>query len=416
MKMPSWSSVGVDNTENPIDRMRELLERLGNPHLHLPPTIHVAGTNGKGSTIAFLRSILEEAGLKVHTYTTPHLNHFNERIVLAGKEITDKELSELIEEVRIKAGDLVLPFFEATTAATFLAFNRHKADFLLLETGLGGRLDPTNVIEKPLLTVLTPISYDHMDILGHTLEDITQEKVGIMKSGATCVSALQEMRVLKVIDDKADDLGIDWIGFEYDYSVEFSEDGESFKYLSKWGDLEVAKPALLGIHQYINAATAITAVKVAIPNISDEYIANGITNAKWIGRMQAVEKPYISEGVKVFIDGGHNPSAAMALATTINEWKIPTVLIIGMTQGRDVEKFLEPFVGLIDCVYTVQVKSEPMAYSADYLTGIAGSIGFTSQAFDEIDDAIIFAQNENLKAGGNIIICGSLFLVGDVRI
>ena len=411
--MPNWAAVGVDATRNPLERMRELLERLDNPHRHLPPTIHVAGTNGKGSTIAFLRAILEAAGLTVHTYTTPHLQHFNERIVLAGKEITDGELSELMDEVRVKAGDLVLPFFEATTAAAFLAFSRHNADFLLLETGLGGRLDPTNVIENPLLTVITPISYDHTDVLGESLEEIAQEKVGIMKHGAACVSALQEMRVLTVIDDKADELGVDWYGFEYDYSVEFTG-SDRLKYLSKWGDLDVAKPALLGIHQYINAATAITAVKVAIPNISDENIAEGIANTKWIGRMQKVEKPYISEGVKVFVDGGHNPAAAMALATTINEWKISTVLIIGMTQGRDVAKFLEPFVGLVDFIHTVQVKSEPMPYTAEYLAGIAGEMGFQSRAFDEIDDAVIFTQNENLKAGGNIIICGSLFLVGDI--
>jgi len=416
-RMPHWplpqDKIGIDATQNPLDRVRKFLDKMDNPHKKLPPIIHVAGTNGKGSTIAFIRAILEAANLKVHTYTSPHLINFNEQIVLAGREISDNELFDIMEECRVKAGDLKLSFFEAVTAGAFLAFSRIEADFLLLETGLGGRLDPTNVIENPLLTVITPISYDHTEILGDTLTKIAQEKAGIMKKGASCVVSMQTDEINLVIDDVADRLGVNWYGFEYDYSVEILEDG--MRFLSRWGDIDLPKPSLYGIHQYINVATAILAVKVAIPNINDEAIAKGVANTKWIGRMEPVKKPYIPKHWNAWIDGGHNESAATVLAAMMSEWEGEKCLILGMTQGRDVEKFLSPFKGIVDFICTVTVRSEPLSYSAEYLANIAEKMGFVARDFEDIESAFLYLDIEEHPPMASVIICGSLFLYGDLN-
>lgn len=417
IRMPHWpmptDKIGIDVTQHPLDRTREFLEKLGNPHKKLPPTIHVAGTNGKGSTIAFMRAILEVAGLKVHTYTSPHLINFNEQIVLAGREISDRELFDLMEECRIKAGDKKLSFFEITTCAAFLAFSRVEADILLLETGLGGRLDPTNVIEKPLLTVITPISYDHTEILGKSLTEIAQEKAGIMKKGANCVVSMQQDEANLVIDEKAYELGINWYGFEYDYSVEITESG--MRFLSQWGDIDLPKPSLYGIHQYVNAGTAIAAIKTAIPNIDDKAVAKGIANAKWKARMEKIKKPYIPDDWQVWMDGGHNQSAAVMLAETMKGWSGKKYLILGMTEEKNVSGFLEPFKGIADFVCTVTVRSEPMAYSARALAKIAEEQGFKVLPCQDIEDAFNHLQEMENTDEANVLICGSLFLLGDLN-
>lgn len=378
--------------------MQEVLARLDNPHLNLPPTIHVAGTNGKGSTIAFLRAILESSGKKVHTYTTPHLIKFNERITLAGEEISDDYLFETMEEVRLKSEDLRLGFFEATTAGAFLAFSKVKADYLLLETGMGGRLDATNIIPAPLVTIITTIAKDHTEFLGTDLRLIAGEKLGIVKPGTTCISSLQQTIVDETIETYCAEREIPLVAFSYDFAVDKTPGG--FRYIC--GDLawEFPDPALPGDHQYVNAASAITAYLLIksshpaldagspeIPHQVRDVVASGLQKTKWPSRLERIARPYIPENWEFWLDGAHNPAGAFALANHLQYWQDkPTYLIFGTTKGREVKDFLAKFQGKIAHLCLVKIKFEPNSYEPEEMLPFAE--GFEVSTHDDLQAAI----------------------------
>ena len=408
--MPHWPKpTTLLENEGAVERTLKILERLDNPHKKLPKTIHVAGTNGKGSTIAFLRTMLEAAGNKVHSYTTPHLVEFNERINLSGENISDNYLFEVLEEVRINTEGLQFGFYEATTAAAFLAFSRIPADYLLLETGLGGRLDATNVIENPVITILTTISKDHTEVLGDDVREIAFQKLHIVKKNSVCISSLQHDVVYPLIHAWCEKFGIEYIAFGFDYGIEPTENG--FRFLSEAHNLDLPMPSLVGDHQTVNAATAVAAALQL--GLSPENISQGVANAYWPSRLEKIERPYVPQGWEFWLDGAHNPAGAFAIANHLEYWKDkPTYLIFGTTKGRDISQFLDKFVGKVECLAVVKINAEPRSYEAADMLPKALELGFSVTPQDSIQDAIKYIT-KNFSAG-RILACGSLFMRGDI--
>ncbi len=396
--------------------MQEILAAIGNPHLNLPPTVHVAGTNGKGSTIAFLRAMLEAEGKTVHAYSTPHIEEFNERITLAGCQVSDDQLFEACETVRVAAegGGLKLGFYEATTAAAFWLFARIPADFLLLETGVGGRLDATNIIPAPLLTIITTISLDHMQFLGETLEEIAWEKAQIIKSGTTVISSMQHDLAHEILEAKCMEAGVGMLCFGADFSVEESTDGMLFECQ---GDmmpetLQFSEPALSGPHQFINAASAVAAAMLL--KLSKNSMEVGVVQAKLPSRMERLRKPFIPDDWEFWLDGGHNSGAAYALANMVlDEWcdYKKTYVIFGTSRGRDVAGFLSKFKDVADHVALVGIDSEPNSYDAEEMLEMVG--GEAKSAHDNIKSAVEFLHKQNPQPA-RILCCGSLFMRGDL--
>lgn len=333
-----------------------LLEALGNPHKQLPPVIHVAGTNGKGSVIATLRAILEAEGYKVHAYTSPHLLTFNERIYLAGENVADEVLEATLDELFEKNGDNPVTFFEFTSALAFLLFQRHEADVVLLETGMGGRLDCSNVIEKPLATVITPISFDHMEFLGDTITKIAAEKAGIIKQDVPCISGPQSDDACKVLRDKSDVLDAAFINFENDWNVEKSKEGFTFQF--KNNILEhYPLPNLLGDHQIYNSGTALAVIETIhdqLP-VTEDAKREGLQNIYWPGRMERKEgskyNVLLPKDWELWFDCGHNVDGAKTVAVILDNWKKqgenkPVHILLGMKDNKDVKgvcAILEPY-------------------------------------------------------------------------
>lgn len=404
--MPHWPIPLWKEGKYDLDTMQQLLAALGNPHVHIPPVIHIAGTNGKGSVQAFLRSIFEKSGYKVHSYTSPHLIEFNERIVLASEKITDDYLFQICERTRVaaEANNIEPRFFEGVTAAALLAFSEVPADVVILETGLGGRLDATNIIPRPALTIITPISLDHMEALGPTPEIIAGEKAGIIKPGVPCVISCQMDEVYEVLFQRCEQMRAPNLAFSYDFGVE--KVGQGFKILGVGCDDAIFPlPNLLGDHQIINAATAIVAVK-QLENftISQKNIKSGITSSAWPGRIEKI-------GEGLWLDGAHNQGGAISLSHWASEnLAQPISLILGMTKNRDVQMFLAPFKDVADHIFCVQVKSEPSSYSAERLAEFASLSVFNTTICSSLEEAISLAK----QRGGDVIITGSLFLVGDL--
>ena len=386
--------------------MQEVLARLGNPHLKLPRTIHAAGTNGKGSTLAFLQSMLEQGGYKVHKYVTPHLIDFNERITLAGRHITDDELFEIMEEVRINSEDLRLGFYEATTAGALLAFSRFKADFLLLETGLGGRLDATNIIPAPEIALITTIDKDHVNYLGDDMRSIAIEKLHIVKPGSKCISALQQENIYPIIEGWCIKNNVEYKAYGYDFGVEVLENG--FRYMTDALQVEFPKPALIGDHQYINAATAVTAALEL--GLGGEAIANGLQKVKWPSRLERIEKPFVPQGFELWIDGAHNNAGAYVISNFIEQnWKDkPVYIIFGTTKGRDVKSFLKNFENIVDEIVLSKIAAEPASYEAEEMQEILGENYAETSSLKE---AISYLAG---KPAGRILCVGSLFMRGDI--
>ena len=434
--MPHWPIPHkITPTRVDLAPMLALMERLGNPHLKLPPVIHVAGTNGKGSSVAYLRAIFEAAGYKVHSYTSPHLLEFNERIVLAGEKIFDNQLFEMLERVRfvvaerhpgLDPGSHEVPdilqakfqnddtlldptFFEATTAAAFLAFSEMPADILLLETGLGGRLDATNIVPNPLLTILTPISYDHMPMLGPTLPIIAAEKACIIKRGIPCVISAQIEEVMDVFLSKCEEMGAEAIAYGYDFAQE--KNGDSMEVSSlHHGSNHYPIPSLPGDHQILNATTIVAACDLlkAHFNITYEHICTGLRKVEWPGRLQKVK--WNGKSQHIWLDGAHNTGAAQVLAIWMREnLKPPISMILGITKNRDALAFASFFKGIVERIYCVRVYSEPSSYSAEKLAELVGPSGIEAVACDDLEEAI----NEALSKG-EAVVTGSLFLVADV--
>lgn len=416
VKMPHWPKpFNLLDNEQSLHRMQAILAAIGSPHLSLPPTVHVAGTNGKGSSIAFLRAMLEADGKKVHVYTTPHLLEFNERIVLAGQQISDDLLFEACETVRVAAesNNIALGFYEATTAAAFWVFAKQPADFLLLETGMGGRLDATNIVPTPAISIITTISLDHQKFLGDSIAQIAFEKAAIIKPRTLCICSMQHDEAFEVIEARCQGVNADLLAFGADFWVEPSATGMLYRSENQF--LEFSKPSLVGYHQWVNSASAIAAAfALQVPSNS---IERGLVGAKWPSRLELVEKPFVPQGWEFWLDGGHNAAAAYALANhVLDEWDDgkPTYLLFGTTRGRDVLGFVAKFKDSVQHVALVKVNSEPNSYDAEeMLEQLADKQGFSSH--QSIHAAVQFLHSHN-PAPARVLCCGSLFMRGDVFI
>lgn len=381
-----------------LGRIERLLARLGNPHHHLPPVIHVAGTNGKGSTCAFLRAMAEAAGLSVHVFTSPHLVRFNERVRLAGKLIDDASFADALERVRAALGEDAITHFEATTAAAFLAFSETPADLLVLEVGLGGKYDATNIIPPPAVAVISPVDHDHKQFLGEDLKGIAGEKAGIIKPGTPVASAIQWPEVTEVIEAEA---------ARQDAPLHFLTVSEIFEMPE---DL-----ALRGGHQRANAALAAKALRVwGHPAISQAAIWKGARNAVWPARMQQLSPGPVTElapDMEVWLDGGHNPHAARAVADLLSHMPGETCLVTAMMASKDARGFFDSFRFVAPKVFTCPNSEGHHGAAPDMLAEQARAAGLEAHAFDDFR-AALKAAAETRPA--RLLICGSLYLAGDV--
>jgi dihydrofolate synthase/folylpolyglutamate synthase len=408
-----------------LGRLRRLLDRLGNPEKKLPPTIHVAGTNGKGSTVVFLRAILEAAGKGVHVYTSPSLVRFHERIRLAqkgGSRIVDDErlLKALSAAEKANGGDEIT-FFEITTAAALLLFAQEPADILLLETGLGGRLDATNVVEKPLASAITPISIDHTEHLGPTLEAIAGEKAGIIKRGAPVIIARQEPVALKVLERTAAKLGAKTFISGEQWNAH--EERGRLVYSDEDGLLDLPRPRLIGRHQIENAGTAVATLRalkeLRIPSAAFEQ---GVLRAEWPARMQRLGSgkliALLPEGAELWLDGGHNVAGAMAVTAALAELEErvsrPLVLVAGMLATKDSEGFFACFGGLARELFAVPVPGET-SRNPEEIVAAAEAAGLRGSATAGIEDALKKIAALPWEAPPRVLITGSLYLAGEVR-
>jgi dihydrofolate synthase/folylpolyglutamate synthase len=405
-----------------LGRIERLLARLGNPQDHLPPVLHVAGTNGKGSFLAFTRAIAEALGKGVHVYTSPHLVHFHERIVLAGPHgsgpIAEDFLVDCLARAEAANGGELITLFEITTAAAFLAFAETPADLLLLETGLGGRLDATNVVVKPALTAIMPVSIDHVSFLGETLTEIAGEKAGILKPGVTCVVGRQEQGAFQVIEARAELVGAPLHVAGRDFDMYEQQGRLVFQTPSRLIDLPL--PRLTGRHQIDNAGTAIAAATLLFGDaLTARALEHGLTHAEWPARMERLVvgglHAYVADGTEIWLDGGHNAAGgqvtAHALAELDERVPRPVHLIFGMMDTKDAHAYIAPFKGLVERIYTVPIPEEPNAFGAEALAEIARAEGFDVVPTSGLPDALTRSQAA-LQGPGRVLICGSLYLAG----
>jgi dihydrofolate synthase / folylpolyglutamate synthase len=406
-----------------LGRIERLLAALDHPERQLPPVIHVAGTNGKGSTVAFMRAILETARQRVHVYTSPHLVRINERFRLGsaggGRLVADDELSAALAECESANCGHPITVFEIETAAAFLLFSRYPADVLLLEVGLGGRLDATNVIERPLASAIARVSLDHRDFLGDTIADVASEKAGILKSGVPAAVALQVRGALTVIERQAARVkaplviaGEDWTATEERGRLVYQDDD---------GLLDLPAPKLYGRHQFENAGLAIAALRVAGLKIPAPAFEAGMVSVEWPARMQrlsggclAAKLPPESE---LWLDGGHNADGGRAIAAALADLEErvsrPLVMIVGMLSSKDCDGFLRNFSGLARHLIAVPIKNDKAVPAAD-LADIARGIGIPAIAREDIRGALAAAADLGLEPAPRVIITGSLYLAGEV--
>ena len=404
-----------------LDRLQQLLAALGHPEKKLPPVIHVAGTNGKGSTVAFLRAILEAAGKRVHVYTSPHLARFNERFRLNGALVSNDELAAAMEECERANKDAPITVFEITTAAGLLLFSRHPADVLLLEVGLGGRLDATNVIDAPLATVITRISMDHVDFLGDTLEKIAAEKAGILKRNVPAIIAAQHGDVLRVIERQAARLKAPLKISGEDFTA--TEERGRLVYQDDNGLLDLPAPKLYGRHQFENAGLAIATLR-AIPSLKIPAAAYeaGLVKADWPARMQRLAQGKLVDlappGSELWLDGGHNPDGGRAIAAALADLEErvsrPLVLIVGMLATKDCEGFLRNFTGLARRMIAVPIPGADKPLTAEAVADCARNIGLPATSRDNLSEALDAVRKLDLEPPPRILITGSLYLAGDV--
>jgi dihydrofolate synthase/folylpolyglutamate synthase len=407
-----------------LDRMWRVLAALDHPELRLPPVIHVAGTNGKGSTIAFMRAILEAAGLSVHVYTSPHLVRFNERFRLGraggGVLVTDDDLIAALRECEAANGAEPITVFEIETAAAFLLFARNPADVLLLEVGLGGRLDATNVIEHPLATIITPVSLDHAEFLGDTISLIAAEKAGILKREVPAIVGSQPREALAVIERQAARVkapirivGEDWTATEERGRLVYQDDA---------GLIDLPAPKLYGRHQFENAGVAIAALRATKLKLPPSAFESGIAKADWPARMQRLSQgplaALLPNGSELWLDGGHNADGGRAIANALADLEErvsrPLVLVVGMLATKDCGAFLKNFSGLARRMVAVPIPRQEKSLSAAAVASAAQAVGIPAQETADITSALATIADFGLDPPPRVIITGSLYLAGEV--
>jgi dihydrofolate synthase/folylpolyglutamate synthase len=399
-----------------LGRIERLLGALGNPQEHLPPAIHVAGTNGKGSTVATMRACLEAAGYRVHVYTSPHLVRFNERIRLAGQVIDEDALLAVLEECERANRDEPITFFEITTAAAFLAFTRTPADIVLLETGLGGRLDATNVLGRPAVTAITPISLDHQAFLGNTIAAIAGEKAGILKAGVPAVIGPQPDDAEAVIEARAVRVGAPLHRWQREWRCEARGDGMRYEGV-RWA-FDLPSPSLPGAHQIANAGTAIACLEqLSGFSLSREAIAAGLRQIDWPARLQRLRRGALVEMLptswELWLDGGHNPSAGAALAEMAARWRDrPLDLIVGMLNTKDADGFLAPLAPYVRSLYAMTIPGEENPHPAAQIAAAGRKLGVETREAASVEAAL--DQIREQPGPARILICGSLHLAGIV--
>lgn len=407
-----------------LGRIQRLLAALGHPERRMPGAVHVAGTNGKGSVVAYLRAFFEAAGLKVHAYTSPHLVNFNERIRVAGEVIGNDMLWSLLDQCEdVNAGEPIT-FFEITTALAMEAFARVPADIVLLETGLGGRLDATNVLDRPLISVITPVSDDHHKFLGDTIAEIAGEKAGIIKPGVMAVLGPQPIAAADVLAARAKALGAPLCRAGREWNI--SRNGGGMVWRGGGATLELPLPALKGAHQIDNAGIAIACAQELGRHpdcafaLDADAIARGLQAVQWPARLQRLERgPLVAQlpqggGWELWLDGGHNPAAGMALARMAEDWADkPLHLVLGMLQSKDPVRFLEPLAPVIDSVHGIPIPGDKSCFGGADIAAIATGLGIKASPATEAGDAVAQSLKGNNQAG-RILICGSLYLAGAV--
>lgn len=404
-----------------LDRIHAALSRLGDPHRALPPVIHVAGTNGKGSTIAFMRAMLEADGQSVHVYTSPHLVRYNERIILAGEEISDAAFINALEAVDKAVGEEKLTYFETITCAAFVAFTKTPADYLLLEVGLGGRLDATNVIDAPIAAAVAPVDIDHEQFLGNTIGAIAAEKAGIFRKYAPAVIGRQSADAMAVLLRCARECGARSYAMGRDWDAYF-ERGR-FVFQDDAGLLDLDPPRLPGAHQADNAGLAVATLRAANLPLRPDALSQGVTAARWPGRLQRLTRgPLIEIAAdlldtppEIWIDGGHNPHAGRAVAAAMADVEArsprPLVLIAGMQANKNAQGYFENFAGVAQRALIVAANSDAAANTAD-LTAAARDAGLNARPYGSVEEALRAACA--FEGGApRILICGSLYLVGE---
>ncbi|MAC61801.1 MAG: bifunctional folylpolyglutamate synthase/dihydrofolate synthase [SAR116 cluster bacterium] len=397
-----------------LDRMLRILNDLDNPHLSLPPTIHVAGTNGKGSTISFLRGMLENNGLSIHTYTSPHLVNFNERIRLNGKLISEEFLTEILIRVDKINNGKEITFFEITTAAAFLAFSSIKADILLLEVGLGGRLDATNVVPNVIASIITEISFDHEHFLGNSLSSIAREKSGIIKSGVPVITINHNEEIneeikkisrnnnapLSVIDKKT-----------------FLTEKNGYSFILHNNRIKLPKPSLLGDHQLENSALAVACIVLISKKIDKIELSScfeGLKHCAWPARLQIIKEGKFVNIVNnqrrlIILDGAHNLSGAIALRSTLSKINCEWLIIFGYLKTRDPMEYLKIMMPISKNIITTNITESVESFSSNELLKFSNSLGFSSDKSKDLVEAFKISKTKNL----NICVCGSLYLAGE---
>ena len=394
-----------------LDRMWRLLDNLGNPQTKLPPVIHIAGTNGKGSTQAMIRAGIEGMGKTAHAYTSPHLARFHERIRLAGELIDEDALTAALDRCYAANKGENITYFEITTAAALLAFSETPADYTLLEVGLGGRLDATNVID-PALTLITPVDLDHQQFLGDTLADIAGEKAGIIKRGVPCIVGPQQDEAMEVIERQAVRLGAPLIAYGQHFQV--SEEHGRLVYQDETGLLDLPLPALPGPHQIQNAGAVLAALRHL--GADESACVSAMRDATWPARMERLKQGALVDRAapaELWLDGGHNPAAAHAIAATLARLpKRPTHLICGMLNTKDVRGFMTPLAAHADSLIACSIPDETNTLPADTTAQAATDAGIPATTADSVHDAIdaITAKDPSAR----ILICGSLYFAGHV--
>ena len=395
-----------------LDRMTRLLNLLGNPEKHMPPTIHIAGTNGKGSTQAMIRAGLEASGDICHAYTSPHLARFHERIFLSGSIIEEQDLANYLSECEKVNGNIPITYFEITTCAALLAFSQRKADYTLLEVGLGGRLDATNVIDEPKITVITPISIDHQQYLGNTLAEIAFEKAGILKRNSFAIIGPQEDEALAVIEARAYEVGATCKIYGQHWHI-WEENGR-LVFQDENGLLDLPLPKLIGAHQIQNAGIALATLRyLGKENSSFE---GAMLNADWPARMQRLRKGILTSlapSAEIWLDGGHNKAAGYALTEAIGRLQPRKLfLIVGMLNTKDIVGYMKPLLSRSTNLYGVSIPGEAATMTAEETVKIARDVGFEAVISEDVESAIrdIIKQDDNAR----ILICGSLYLAGNI--